>query len=99
MLGHRLRGGLLQRIVGEQPIPRVGELGRRSAAQKRCLDQDRCTVTELPSYRGDVGDARRVCQFMARDLAERLGSGLATQIGDRVEIELYDGFTPVSITL
>lgn len=36
---------------------------------------------------------------MARDLAERLGSGLATQIGDRVEIELYDGFTPVSITL
>lgn len=99
MFGHRLRGGLLQGIVGEQPVPRVSELRRRSSAQQRRLDQYRCAVTELPSYRGDVGEPRSICQFIACEVAERLGSGLATQVGDRVEVELYDGLTPVSITL
>jgi hypothetical protein len=36
---------------------------------------------------------------MARDVAERLRPGLASQIGDRVEVELYDGLTPVTMTL
>ena len=36
---------------------------------------------------------------MTRNIAERLRPGLATQIGDRVEVELYDGLTPVTMTL
>jgi hypothetical protein len=36
---------------------------------------------------------------MTRNIAERCGPGLATQIADRVEVELYDGLTPVTMTL
>jgi hypothetical protein len=36
---------------------------------------------------------------MARNIAERVGPCLATQIGDRVEVEPYDGLTPVTMTL
>ena len=99
MLGDRLGGGLLQRIVGEQPVRRVGELGRRPSAQQHSLDQNRRVIAELPSYRSDIGDPRRIRQPVAVDIAQRLRSRLAAQIGDRIEAEIYDGLTPVTMTL
>jgi hypothetical protein len=99
MLSHRLRGGLLQGVIGEQPVFRVVEFRGRTSAQQRGLDQYRRTVAELPSYGGDVGNTGRFGQPVAVDVAERLRSGLAAQIGDRVEVELYDGLTPVTMTL
>ena len=102
MLGDRLGGGLLQCVVGEQPVRRVGELGRRPAAQQHRLHQNRRAVTELPSYRSDVGDPGRIRQPVAVDIAQRLRSRLAAQIGDGFEAEseaIYDGLTPVSMTL
>ena len=39
--GHRFGGGLLQRLVGEQPLRRVGEFGCRPSAQQRRLHQTR----------------------------------------------------------
>jgi hypothetical protein len=94
-----LRSGLLQRVIGEQPPRRVIEFRGRAPAQQRGLDEHRCPVTESRSDRGNVGDARRIRQFMTRNIAKRLGPGLATQIADRVEVELYDGLTPVTMTL
>jgi hypothetical protein len=94
-----LRGGLLQRVIGEQPSRRVLEFRGRAPAQQRGLDEHRCPVTESRSDSGNVGDARRIRQFMTRNIAERCGPGLATQIADRVEVELYDGLTPVTMTL
>ena len=99
MLGHRLGGCLLQCVVGEQPVRRVGELGGRPAAQQHGLHQNRRTVTELPSYRSDVGDPGRVRQPVAVDVAQRLRSRLAPQIGDGFKAEIYDGLTPVTMTL
>ena len=58
---------------------------------------------ELPSYRGDVGNAGRIGQPVAVDIAQRLRSRLAAQIGDGIGAELeadgYDGLTPVTMTL
>ena len=56
-------------------------------------------VTELPSYRGDVRHPGRVCKPVAVDITERLRSRLATQIGDGTGGEIYDGLTPVTMTL
>ena len=56
-------------------------------------------VAELPSYRGDVGNPRRIGQPVAVDVAQRLRSRLAAQIGDGIEAEIYDGLTPVTMTL
>ena len=100
MLGHRLRSGLLQRVVGEQPVRRVGEFGCRSAAQQHRLNQSRRVPAELPSYRGDVGNPGRISQPVAIDIAQRLARfRLAAQIGDGIQSEIYDGLTPVSMTL
>ena len=103
MLGDRLGGGLLKCVVGEQPVRRIGELGGRPAAQQHGLHQNRRMIAELPSYRGDVGDPGRIRQSVAVDIAERLRSRLAPQIGDgfgaESEADGYDGLTPVSMTL
>ena len=56
-------------------------------------------IAELPSYRRDVGDAGGVGQPVAVDLAQRVGTRFAAQIGDVGETEIYDGLTPVTMTL
>ena len=102
MLGDRLGGGLLQCLVGEQPVRRVGELGRRPAAQQHRLHQNRRVVTELPSYRSDVGDPGRIRQPVAVDIAQRLRSRLGSADRRRLvlkEPNVYDGLTPVTMTL
>lgn len=55
--------------------------------------------TELPSYRGDVGDLGRIREPVGVDFTQRLRPRLAPQIGDGVEAEAYDGLTPVTMTL
>jgi hypothetical protein len=99
MVGDRLSGGLLQRIVGEQPVRRVCELGDRPTAQQHGLHQHRRALAELPSYEGDVGEPGDVCQPVAVDVAQRLRSRVAAQICDGVSVEIYDGLTPVTMTL
>jgi hypothetical protein len=56
-------------------------------------------VTETPTGRGDVGDERGVGQPVAGDLAQRILARLGPQIRDVVKTEIYDGLTPVTITL
>ena len=97
--GHRLGGGLLQRLVGEQPRTRVGELGCRLAAKQRRLHQHRRPLAESCSRRSDVGDQGGVGEPVVGDLAQRLRSGLAAQESDVGYAELYDGLTPVTRTL
>ena len=75
--GHRLGGGLLQRLVGEQPRTRVGELGCRLAPKQRRLHQYGRPVAESRSRRSDIGDQRGVGQPVVGDLAQRLRPGLA----------------------
>ena len=99
VFGDELRGGLLQRVIGEQPVRRVVELGFGAAPQQHRLDQHRCPVAESCSYRGDVGNPRGVAQLIAIDVVERLRSRLTAQIADGVDVEIYDGLTPVTMTL
>lgn len=56
-------------------------------------------VTETPAGRGDVGDERGIGQPVARDPAQRVLACLGPQISDVVETEIYDGLTPVTMTL
>lgn len=103
MRGDRRRGGLLQRLIGEQPVRGVIELGRSPAAQRHRLDQHCGSLTELPSRCCHVGDQRRGTQLEATDLTERLPPGFAAQEAHIVEAERYDdgppGLTPVTMTL
>ena len=99
VFGDGLCGGLLQRVIGEQPVRRVVEFGRGAAPQQHRLDEHRRPFTESRSYRVDVGNPRGVAQLVAIDVAERLRSRLAAQIADRVDGEIYDGLTPVTMTL
>ena len=99
----RRRGGLLQRLVGEQPLRGVVELGCSPAAQRHRLDQHRGSLTEPCSRCCHVGDQRRGTQLEATDLTERLPPGFAAQEAHIVEAERYDdgppGLTPVTMTL
>jgi len=81
------RGGLLQRLVGEQPRRGVGELGRRLTAEQHRLDQYGRPVTETRTRRGDVGNPRGFGQPVACDLAQRARAFVAAQICDVVERE------------
>jgi hypothetical protein len=56
-------------------------------------------VAELPSYRCDVGDPTRIGQPEAIDIAEGLRTDVAAQISDKLQVEIYDGLTPVIMTL
>ena len=51
------------------------------------------------THGGDVGDERGVAQPMRGDFAQRPLSCVATQIRDVIETEIYDGLTPVTMTL
>jgi hypothetical protein len=56
-------------------------------------------VAELPSYRCDVGHPTRIGQLVAIDIVQGLATGPAAQISDKLEVEIYDGLTPVIMTL
>jgi hypothetical protein len=99
MRGDRFGGGLLQRLVGEQPTRRIGEFCCRPAPQHRRLHQNGGAFPETPAGRGDVGDQRGVGQPVPGNLAQRLLPRLAEQIADVVDAEIYDGLTPVTMTL
>jgi hypothetical protein len=99
MCRNGFRGALLQRLVGEQPRRRIGELGRRPAPKQHRLDQHGRPIAETLTRRRDVGNPGGVGQREARDLAQRARRFVAIQIRDVVDRERYDGLVPVTITL
>ena len=99
MLRHRFGGGLLQRLVDEQPVVGACQLRRRLAAQHRRLHEHDGAISETLTRRSDVGDEGGIGEPEASDLTQRLRACFAAQIGDVVEAEIYDGLTPVTITL
>jgi hypothetical protein len=56
-------------------------------------------VAETRTHRGDVGKQGGVAQPIRGDFAQCPLSRVANQIGDVIETEIYDGLTPVTITL
>jgi hypothetical protein len=56
-------------------------------------------VAELLSYRCDVGNPARIGQPVATDVAQCLRTRSAAQISDKLQVEIYDGLTPVIMTL
>jgi len=56
-------------------------------------------VTETCSRRSYVGNQGGARQRVTGDLPQRLLSGVAAQIGDVIEAKIYDGLTPVTMTL
>jgi hypothetical protein len=99
MFGDPLRSRLLQRVVGEQPARRVIEFGYGPSAQEHSLYEGGRMIAEPPSDGSDIGNTGGIRQPVAVDIAQRLRSSLAAQIADDVKVEIYDGFTPVSMTL
>ena len=99
MRGDGFGGGLLKRLVGKEPTRRIRELRLGPAPQQRRLHQRGGTIAERCSHRSDVGDQRGVGQPIAGDFTQRALPRLASQIGDIVEAEIYDGLTPVTMTL
>jgi hypothetical protein len=102
MPGDGRRGGLLQRVVGEQPPGHVGqlaELGERLAAQQGRLDQGDRTLGEPGTDGGDIGQPAGVGQRVAGNLGQRRSTGVTAEVGDVVAPEGQDGLTPVIMTL
>jgi hypothetical protein len=97
--GHRLSRRLLKPLVGEQPVRRIGELRRSPAPQQRRLHQYRGPITETLTRGSDIGDQSGGRQRQVGDIAQRLPSDVALQIRNVIEPEIYDGLTPVTITL
>ena len=96
---YRFCGGLLQRLVGEQPPRRIGEFGCGLSPQQRRLHQDGGTVTETVTHRGNVGNPRCIGEPKPVDLAQIPRARVGAQVADVVETEGYDGLTPVTMTL
>ena len=110
--GHRRRGGLLQRLIGEQPVRHVTQLAQLAqffqgaAAQQRRLHQHRRPITEPGARRGDVGDPGSVGQLEFGDGGQRRGTRFRPQVADVLGAEAQpaktaaqEGLTPVIITL
>ena len=97
--GYGFGGGLLQRLVGEQPIRWVGEL--RPAFRRNSVVSTSTAARSPKDARAEAMSATSVVSVsrIAGDLAQRALPRLATQIGDVVEAESYDGLTPVTMTL
>jgi hypothetical protein len=87
VLGYRFSGGLLQRIVGEQPLRRVGEFGCRLSPQQRGLHQHGGPFTETVTRRGDLGNQRRAGEPELVDLAQISRACVGPQVGDVIETE------------
>ncbi len=56
-------------------------------------------LTELCSDGGDVGDAGGLREPVAVDIAQRLRSRVTAQECNGAKAEIYDGLTPVTMTL
>jgi hypothetical protein len=97
--GDRLSCRLLKRLVGEQPLGGIIELRRGLAPQYSGLHQHDGSFAETLTRGSDIGDQGGGRQRQVSDFAQRLPSDVALQIGDVVEPEIYDGLTPVTITL
>ncbi|GAS91346.1 vitrin [Mycolicibacterium brisbanense] len=78
---------------------RVVEFGCRPATQLHGLHQDRRSVAESRSQRGDVTDQGRARQSQLCGRGESLTTLVRPQIADIGNSERYDGLTPVTITL
>jgi hypothetical protein len=87
VLGYRFSGGLLQRLIGEQPVRWVSELDRRLSPQQRGLHQHGGPFTETVTRRGDLGNQRRAGEPELVDLAQISGARVRPQVGDVVETE------------
>jgi hypothetical protein len=96
---HGSGGRLLERLVGEQPLCRIVELRKSSSPQHRRLHENSGPLTETPTRPSDVGDQRGVGELKTGNVAQRLRAFGAPQIADIGEPEIYDGLTPVTITL
>ncbi|BBY90858.1 hypothetical protein MGALJ_05270 [Mycobacterium gallinarum] len=99
MSGDALRRRLLQRLVGEQPVSGIVELRRGPAPQQRRFHQNSGPFTETLTRRGDIGDQCGIGEPQVSDFAQRLLADGAAQVLDVVEPKIYDGLTPVTITL
>lgn len=114
VLGHRRRGGLLQRLIGEQPPRHIGEaaeLRLRPATEPGGLYQYGSAITEISSSRGDIRDQRLRRQPVPGRITQGLPARFGPQVGDIVGSEIQDteggsevtgecaGLTPVTITL
>ena len=102
MPGHRGGGGLLQRLVGEQPVRHISqpvELDGRLAAQSRCFDERGGALPEPFPDRRNVGQQTGVGQTEARHLCQCRDTRITAQVGDVGAGEAQDGLTPVIMTL
>jgi hypothetical protein len=97
--GNRLGRRLLQSLVGEQPVRGIVELHRGLTAQYRRLHQHGRPIAETFTRPSDVGNQGGRTQAQGGNVAQRLPADIAAQIGDVVGSEIYDGLTPVTITL
>lgn len=112
--GDRGRRGLLQGVVGEEPLPGIGEFGGGAAAQADGLHQGGGVVAVGAAELVQIAQQGRRGQGEGVDLGQRGRTGRAAQIGDVIAREgvahsdsIYSsyylaetpGFTPVIMAL
>ena len=107
--GHRRRGRLLQRLIGEQPVrhrkirAQLTQLVGSAPAQQRRLHQYRRPVAEPGTHSGDIGNPGAVRQLEVSDGGKRRGTRFRPQVTDVVgaeaQADTQEGLTPVIITL
>jgi len=110
--GDRRRRGLLQRLVGEEPVRRLKiwtqplQLVCGTTAQQGRLHQDRRPVAESGTRRGDIRHPGGVGQLEFSDRRQRHSTLWRPQVSDVVRAEgeasgdtAQEGLTPVTITL
>jgi hypothetical protein len=100
--GHRGGGGLLQGLIGEQPVRHIGqaaELDGRLAAQSRRFDERGGALPEPFPDRCNIGQQAGIGEPEGGRFGQR---GRARPTGQVVDIsvgEAQDGLTPVIMTL
>jgi len=107
--GHRRRGRLLQRLIGEQPVrhrkirAQLGQLVGGAPAQQRRFHQHRRPIAEPGTRGGDIGNPGAVGQLEVSDGGKRRGTRFRPQVTDVVgaeaQADTQEGLTPVIITL
>jgi hypothetical protein len=85
VLRDRTGGGLLQRLVGEQPAVGVDEFRGRLAAQQGGFDQRGRPGAVAGARRTDVGDP--VGQRQRRDIGQSGAALLGPQVADGLQVE------------
>jgi len=99
---HNSCGGLLQRLISEQPVRHIGQRGEfhyRPAAQTNGLDKRGGSLPEPLAQRRHVSQQARVGEPESGHLGQRLGPRRTGQVVDIGASEAQDGLTPVIITL